>query len=211
MQSGTVHQGHDGGGRCGDHPTLGGVALDFVNTVACRACRTSDGLSSAEELGRWNVAHAGLPLFVMTGPVLDELRILREELRDSFAAQAEGKPPTPPTLARINRTLRGSRTYLRAGYADGRWQFEEVTEGTAPDELWMATVLRATANLLESPLANKLRKCQAPACNHFLVSRRRGQRWCSPTGCGNRVRVARHYRKAKHLAASGPSPVVARR
>ncbi len=183
--------------RAMHHRSAGGVAVDFVNTVACRACRTSDGLASPAEFARWNRAHPDLPRFLAVGSSLGELRLLREELRASFQAETEHRPPNPRSLARLNRTLHGFRTHLHARYDEGHWRFDEVPEVATPGQRWMSAMVRAATELLGGSQAEKLRKCQAPECDHFLVSRMRAQLWCSPTGCGNRVRVARHYRKVK--------------
>ena len=195
-----AHEGHHEAGRVKGHPAAWGAAVDFVNTVACRACRTSDGLASPEEFARWNQAHPGLPHFLAVNSSLEELRILRDELRETFQTQSESKPPNSRSLTRLNRTLRGFRTHLRARYSEGRWRFDEVPEVMTPDQQWMSAMARAATELLGGPQAEKLRKCQAPDCDHFLVSRMRGQLWCSPTGCGNRVRVARHYQRVRRQA-----------
>ncbi|MEU1601426.1 CGNR zinc finger domain-containing protein [Streptomyces sp. NPDC005708] len=39
-----------------------------------------------------------------------------------------------------------------------------------------------------------MRPCLAPNCLLFFVKNHARREWCSPA-CGNRVRVARHYRR----------------
>ena len=170
-------------------------AVDFVNTAACAACHTGDGLASSEVFALWNRAHPGLPEIAVSGPVLGELRSLRDDLRELLERQALGKPPASEALARFNRRLRNVSTHLRARYSDGRWQFEGVPDAASLTEQWLWEMTCAVADLLAGPFAAKLRKCQAPRCGHFLVSRVQGQLWCSPTGCGNRVRVTRHRQR----------------
>ena len=69
--------------------------------------------------------------------------------------------------------------------------------------MWLATaadseahvrglVARAAVELLTGPDRDRLQVCQAPGCQRVFVSANRRRRWCSATGCGNRVRVARH-------------------
>ncbi|MEU8508838.1 CGNR zinc finger domain-containing protein, partial [Streptomyces brevispora] len=41
-----------------------------------------------------------------------------------------------------------------------------------------------------------LRACRAPGCILFFVQSGPARQWCS-SGCGNRVRVARHANRAK--------------
>ena len=173
------------------------ASVDFVNTIACEACRSSDGLASAETFGRWNRLHPGLPSLSPSREILDELRALRHDLHDIFERQTQGRSPGPALLRRLNRWFGASPAYLRVGFVSGRWRLEEVPRGIRPSQRWESEMARAAVSLLAGPWAPKLRRCQAPGCVHFLVSRRQDQLWCSPTGCGNRVRVARHYRRWK--------------
>lgn len=178
-----------------DAAALSSVAVDFANTVACEACRTFDGLASPGAFARWNRAHTGLPVLPISDEVLSELRVLRRDLRETFKDHVEGSPPNPALIRRLNRWLGAYPTHLRAGFSRGRWRLEEVQEVTPPVQRWESLIAHAAAGLLAGPLSQRLRQCQAPGCAHYLVGRKRGQLWCSPTGCGNRVRVARHYRK----------------
>ena len=171
-------------------------AVDFVNTAACAACHSGDGLATSEEFVLWNRAHPGLPEIALSGPVLSQLRSLRDDLRDLLERQALGKPPGSAALTRFNQRLRNVSTHLRARYSDGEWRFEGVPEAVSPAEQWLWEMTCAGADLLAGPFATTLRRCQAPRCGHFLVSRMQGQLWCSPTGCGNRVRVARHRKRS---------------
>jgi predicted RNA-binding Zn ribbon-like protein len=50
--------------------------------------------------------------------------------------------------------------------------------------------------LLAGPDASRIRACQAPGCVLFFLAERRRRDWCSPA-CGNRARVARHYRRQR--------------
>lgn len=183
------------------------LSVDFANTVACEACRSSDALASSESFLRWNRAHTGLPRLSVSDVVLRDLTALRRDLRAAFECHVQGSAPRPALLRRINRWLGGSSTRLRAGFSAGRWHFEEVPEVVRPGQRWRSDMAHAAASLLAGPLSSRLRKCQAPGCAHFLVGRKSGQLWCSPTGCGNRVRVARHYQKKRHGSPTqSPAP-----
>lgn len=188
------------------------AVIDFANTVACEACRTSDGLAAPEDFVRWSQAHAALSRLPVSEVVLHDLRGLRRDLREMFENHVEGTPPRPVLLRRLNRWLGSSPTHLRAAFSKGGWRFEEVAESMRPGQRWEREMALAAVSLLAGPHAERIRKCEAPGCEHFLLSRTRGQRWCSPTGCGNRVRVARHYRRrareARARSASRPRRVV---
>ena len=187
----------------GDPDVRSSVSVDFVNTVACEACRTSDGLASARTFVRWNRAHRALARISTSPDILDDLRALRQDLCAMFETQTLGRSPGPSLLRRLNRWFGTSPAYLRASFSKGRWSLEEEPGIAGPAQRWEFEMARAATSLLAGPLSPKLRKCQAPGCAHFLLSRKRGQLWCSPTGCGNRVRVARHYRKRRGKAREG--------
>ena len=49
--------------------------------------------------------------------------------------------------------------------------------------------------VLTGPQAERLRQCANPDCILQFVADNPRQRWCSSALCGNRARVARHYRR----------------
>ena len=187
---------HEKGSENGSHPISWGLAVDFANTVACKACRSSDTLSSPEAFERWNHDHPGLPEVGTSTATRRRLTDLRRDIREILERQTAGKPPDPAALARLNRMLRESSTHLRAVFDAGQWRFEEIPEHVTTRQEWMWRVTRATADLLGGEQAGKLLRCQAPTCDHYVVRRMRDQLWCSPA-CGNRIRVARHYAKVR--------------
>jgi predicted RNA-binding Zn ribbon-like protein len=66
-----------------------------------------------------------------------------------------------------------------------------------------ATLARAAIDFLTGPQRERLRACAAPRCVRYFVKAHGRQEWCKPS-CGNRARVARHYRR--HRAPSENSP-----
>ena len=198
------HGHHEGGAESGSHPISWGLAVDFANTVACKACHSSDALGTPEAFDQWCHDHPGLPEVGASTGTRGRLVGLRRDIREILEHQTEGQPPGPATLARLNRLLRASSTHLRAEYHEGQWRVEEVPEHRTPAQEWMWRVTRATADLLGGEQGGKLLKCRAPTCDHFVVRRMRDQLWCSPA-CGNRIRVARHYAKVKGQPR-GPEP-----
>jgi predicted RNA-binding Zn ribbon-like protein len=78
-------------------------------------------------------------------------------------------------------------------------------ESAAPTLTWRSEVAdarvrltaglaRAVMELLCSPARDLLRACPAPRCVRYFVKDHPRQEWCTPS-CGNRARVARHYRR----------------
>lgn len=199
-----VHAGHHAPADDEGHPISWGLAVDFANTVACKACHSSDSIATSESFVRWNRAHPQLPEIGTSPAVRGRLVGFRRDIRMLLERQDAGGSPDPVSLARMNHILRGTRTHLLAGFDQGHWRFEEVPEHLTPTQGWMWTVTRAIADLLGGEQVGKLLKCQAPTCDHFVVRRMRDQLWCSPA-CGNRIRVARHYARVRRMT-HGPRP-----
>jgi hypothetical protein len=65
----------------------------------------------------------------------------------------------------------------------------------------LATVATESIDLLAGPDAPQLRACYAPGCVLYFVKDHPRREWCS-NACGNRSRVARHYAKQTHHAAT---------
>jgi hypothetical protein len=68
------------------------------------------------------------------------------------------------------------------------WSFDGVD--------WPAQVVLAWG-AFESEAPGRLRPCANDECRLFLLDRSRGgtARWCSMSGCGNRMKARRHYHR----------------
>ncbi len=182
------------------HRDARSLAVDFANTVACPGCRGGDALDSAGDARRWLRAHVpGRPPSLRTSD-LRPLRGFREQLRELLSAATEGRRPAPRSLESVNRAARGGLVGTELRWAAGTWT--AMPRGTAGSsrQLVEGLIAQSAVDLLGTGPAPPLRRCQGPGCIHFLTARTRQQRWCSPTGCGNRARVQRHYRKSRSRA-----------
>jgi predicted RNA-binding Zn ribbon-like protein len=63
----------------------------------------------------------------------------------------------------------------------------------------LTPVAAAAAKLLASGNRERLRRCAAADCGLWFYDTSRGgkRRWCSMARCGNRAKVAAHYRRAR--------------
>ena len=61
----------------------------------------------------------------------------------------------------------------------------------------LAKLASTAATFLCEVEPDKVRRCQGPRCRHYILARTSKHLWCSPTGCGNRARVARHYERER--------------
>jgi len=78
---------------------------------------------------------------------------------------------------------------------DGRLE-AGVHEGPSPVTAGLARVAEQAVALLGGADAASLRACYAPGCVLYFVKTHPRREWCS-VACGNRVRAARHYQRAR--------------
>ncbi len=111
---------------------------------------------------------------------VDDVRRLRDDLQHVVWGEADASV--------LRRYLRSVRQVPRIH--DGRLVWEL-------DADWSARVVLAWGELQDS-MPGRLRACANEECRLFLIDRSRAgtARWCSMTGCGNRMKARRHYRRA---------------
>jgi len=62
----------------------------------------------------------------------------------------------------------------------------------------LAFIATQAAGFLSDPSkVRRLRRCANPACSMIFVAVNSQRSWCAPGICGNRARVARHYRRLR--------------
>ncbi|MFG2408617.1 CGNR zinc finger domain-containing protein [Streptomyces brevispora] len=192
----------------GDVPVQGEpLALDLVNTTFVRGGlrgRVVDALCEPEALHDWLAAHrtelgvTGLecPAGVSVGePELRRFQELRQALREALTAETSGTTWPDAAVRHINRAAHGAT----------RWRELSASAPTGSVEVWstkdwataaLARVAESGVALLSGEQRDALRACRAPGCILFFVQSGPARQWCS-SGCGNRVRVARHANRAK--------------
>ena len=176
-----------------------GLALDLADTVTVEEGVEHDLIDSAREYARWADREAaylpeGYAATLKEGR--GEVMRLRTAVRKALAAVAEGHPHPKPAADRLNAASRSAPTWSEIEPAD--LSLHDRTSATGIDAL-LALYARSAIELLATE-SNGLRRCPAPSCGMFYVSRRRQQRWCS-TQCGTRARVARHYQSRRGMAS----------
>jgi predicted RNA-binding Zn ribbon-like protein len=62
-----------------------------------------------------------------------------------------------------------------------------------PVELAVCVIAHQAVELFGGAQRKQLRACLAPGCSLYFLMRHPRREWCSSL-CGNRARVARHYR-----------------
>ena len=173
------------------------LAVDFANTVACPGCRGGDPLDSTRETGRWIRSKIPGDAPRVRSKDLPALRAFRNELRRLLGAAADHARPASTAMEAINGTSARSYAYPQLRWVRGTWVSEERQDERSASQRLTVLAARSAVDLLGRSHPTAVRRCLGPGCIHFLVARRSQQRWCSPTGCGNRARVQRHYRKLR--------------
>jgi hypothetical protein len=114
-----------------------------------------------------------------TGGV-DDVRRLRDDLQHVVWGEADASV--------LRRYLKNVRQVPKIH--DGRLAWDL-------DADWSARVVLAWGDL-QNAMPGRLRACANEECRLFLIDRSRAgtARWCSMTGCGNRMKARRHYRRA---------------
>jgi predicted RNA-binding Zn ribbon-like protein len=172
-------------------------ALALVNTEIEPRGRPVDLLPDGRALADWLRARglkAGRSA-LMVDEDLGRVRELRTAIRVAFTARAVGRRPPRAAIAAINSAaaLVGSTPRLR--WNDAGPGLETVWDrGSRPGDVALAEIAADAIDALVGDRGGRLRLCEAHGCNRMFIQDHRRRRWCS-RACGDRVRVARHYRK----------------
>jgi predicted RNA-binding Zn ribbon-like protein len=172
------------------------VAVDLINTVAAPGSADDDLLSADRGAEAWwRLQRARVP--GGDEPTVRALRRLRSALRETIEALVDDRPVPKAAVSELNfftQSAPASRRLLPAGSGlrvetHWHWQFG----GNAR----LAFIATQAAEFLSDPSqAGRLRRCANPACSMIFIATNPRRSWCAPGVCGNRVRVARHHRRA---------------
>jgi predicted RNA-binding Zn ribbon-like protein len=177
-----------------------GLALDLADTlVAARPEAFVDHLGDAAQLSRWLELEGEWlgPVRESEAPALAEVHKLREAIRGLFFAAARDEA-LPLAAARVvNRFGAGAAWHRQLDLSDQSAPRLTYTRsrGSRASQV-LAAIAEAAIDFLAGPDRQRLRICAAPSCGMFYLERKAGHLWCS-VSCGNRARVARHYRRSK--------------
>jgi predicted RNA-binding Zn ribbon-like protein len=176
------------------------VAVDLINTVAAPGSSAGNDLLSADRGAEawWRVERARVP----DGDLPDTrtLRRLRSALRGMIEALVDDRPVPKASVSELNFFMQSAPASMRLAMtgeglrAETHWHREF---GGNPRLAFIAT---QAAEFLSDPLqVRRLRRCANPACSMIFIAVNPRRSWCAPGVCGNRVRVARHHRRAGGL------------
>ena len=193
--------------------------LDFVNTEFTEQCgRRIDSLRSFADLIDWlcesrllNRAQLqNAPKLWGSGHAIERIFQDALALRRALLAMAEKlatrRPVPRESLEAINKMIEKRPACVLRARSSGR--FEEMTrlDLHEPEQL-MVPIAQSASDLLCHGNLELVKRCAHPACGTFFydTSKNHTRRWCSSADCGNRMRVAAHYRRHQATAPQAPS------
>jgi predicted RNA-binding Zn ribbon-like protein len=176
------------------------LALDLVDTLVTVTDPPTDLLTDdARALQFWALQRNRLPDGAAP-PDLATTRRLRSAMRALLDARLANREPPLNALEEINAAAAAAPGSPRLDAA-GRglamtWRWQTDT----PEALALAAAARSAMEILAGG-AGRLRRCANPACSMLFVADTTRRQWCTPNICGNRARVARHYRRHQAVQA----------
>jgi len=177
----------------------GHPALDFLNTRMRVNGELVDLLQRDEDVLRW-LEQAGFPgrrIRRDTAPMslVDAARTLRESIRSLVEKRRAGRRGDPSVL---NRFLAQAQSHPRLVWNKPRSPtIDRVRRQETPVGI-LGPVAEAAADLLTTADFTLVKRCEDETCVLWFSDQTKShhRRWCSPTLCGNRHKVAA-YRKRR--------------
>jgi predicted RNA-binding Zn ribbon-like protein len=172
------------------------VAVDLINTVAAPGSPTGEDLlaTARDAEAWWQIEQPRVP--DGERPDIRALRRLRSALREAIEALVDDRPVPQTALSDLNFFMRSVPASTRLRLAGTRLRAETQWHreyGGNPQLAFIAS--QAAEFLSDQAQVSRLRRCANPACSMIFVAVNPRRSWCAPGLCGNRVRVARHYRR----------------
>jgi predicted RNA-binding Zn ribbon-like protein len=175
------------------------LALDLVNTCPVGAYGRMDLLATPRQLSDWlTLERDRLQGEVRdTAPTQADLapvQAVRAHTEAAVRALLNGTEPPGSALRGLTEAQRAAPPVRELGW-DGT-AVTAISRRTGPLGTRLAALLaEAAAELLSAPAIGRLKECEADDCVMVFLTSHPRRRWCSPTRCGNRTRVARYYRR----------------
>jgi predicted RNA-binding Zn ribbon-like protein len=186
------------------------ACLDFVNTEANKSGEIEDLLFNYEDLITWlacaklfrrsNLTHAldkwrGKPA---AERVFKQALTLRNCLDQMASEIVHARTVPRAAVQAVNDVIgrpSGTTRLLKTARGFERGFVPDLNE---PSQL-LVPVGESAASLLCGGDLSRVRECANSGCRAFFydTSKNRARRWCTTTGCGNRMRVAAFYERQR--------------
>ena len=183
------------------------LPVRLMSTIWAAADGTHDDLRTTADVDAWldavGVDRAGAHT---TDSELERARALRDAVRRLAAyLTADVRPDAQSAITDVATALgqlNSTAAELPApclALREGRLELG-VQGDASPVTAGLAQVAGQAVGLLAGEDAGRLRACRAPGCVLYFIKAHPRREWCS-VACGNRVRAARHYQRAREQKA----------
>ena len=190
------------------------LCLDFINTQLVLNGQPADLLATFSDLVMWLVQVHLLTQNeakkiekqwgsqVKGTEILEQTRAFRATLREMVERIAVGRPVPQAGIEAINEMLRYRVGYPQLTRRSGKFERRYQAEPRDANHL-LGLLAEAASDLLCTSDFSLIKKCQNPACILFFydTTKNHARHWCSMSLCGNRSKVAAHYRRHRKKSA----------
>jgi predicted RNA-binding Zn ribbon-like protein len=192
------------------------LCLDFINTEIITQGQRVSLIRNTVELEAW-LADAGVADATRLealeasckeekAQIVGQALELRATLRVMVEQITAGLPVSDPVIATINNWLAQRKGYRILRRTEDGYAMTVCYEESAGELL--APIAESAAELLAHADLRLVHKCENPQCILYFydTSKNHARRWCSMDLCGNRKKVAAHYRRHRHTATESTRP-----
>lgn len=172
------------------------LALDLANSRICREGSVVDLLDTPAALDGWLHAQAKRLSWAGSASTADWRAVcaLRAVIIELFRAWHEHSRPAAAAVTKVNQALSAPNVRMRLVWT-GRKPGLVSSVARSRRSALLGELAADAITVLTGPQAERLRQCANPDCILQFVADNPRRRWCSSVLCGNRARVARHYRR----------------
>ncbi len=172
------------------------LAVDLADTLARVTTSPVDLLRDQAASDRFWELHAGELPVGWAFPPLAETRRLRDVIRSLLDAAQQGMPLDERAVHELNAFALAASASAQLTVQGAQVARTERWRYARPAHLALAAAAFSAIDTLGDPaIRSNLRQCARPLCTMLFFRGDRRRRWCTPNTCGNRDRVARHYRR----------------
>jgi predicted RNA-binding Zn ribbon-like protein len=172
------------------------VAVDLVDTMMLAVEPPVDLLDDGADAW-WDLQSSRLPDGASPDPVPS--RRLRAALREVIEARIDGRAADPSAIDDLNSFADSVPSSPRLVAGEGELRVITRWHPEHGGNTRLAAIARDGISVLADPeRSSRLRRCANPECSMVFLAENSRRIWCTPNICGNRARVARHYRRQHH-------------
>jgi predicted RNA-binding Zn ribbon-like protein len=181
--------------------------IEFANTLWADREGSHDALATPVEVDDWLAATTAVapplsPHRVKVGAAeVDDAQALRDAIRRLAAestqdtrAAAVSQLALTRAVACVNEVAERAPRSSQLHWPRIGSPYRSSRSDSGPVAALLAELAEQAIELFSGPRREQLRACQGPGCVLYFVRDHPRREWCS-AACGNRARVARHYRR----------------